>query len=950
MSVPSNLIPVRVLRLPPGVPSADVQLVGSVNGATARFRAGDLLNVSGVPTTRNIFAGTGMTGGGQLSADLTLSIAPLGVDSTLMSLTGVAAGTYGNSMSVPLITVDAAGRVQSITLTGISSAAGGTVTSVGVTLGNGITGSVADPTNAANITLGLGDITPTSVTTGAISGTIGAFSGAVAMGGNKITGLAAGTVNGDALRYEQVIGQYLPSTATIVAGGPIGNGTTVPVITYNATGQLTAVTTATITAAGLGAVTSVSGTANEITSSGGATPVISLPAALTFTGKVITGGTTNGGAFNGTVGATTPSTVAATTGTFSGNIIVGDATAQALITINADDAQTAEVRFQDESVLRYALTKAAANAFHLNYYNSSGVFVDRPFSVADAGDVTIDRNLTLNTHAVSGVTTLDLSDVLTSTSTMQMGGTNATSAIFGDGTTSTAIRVNTSAAGIGRIRFADAGMDRWSVGKNASTAFQIVAQDAAAVVIDTPFSIANAAGGAITMARPTAFGANAITGSAAAFTGGSFSGGVFNGSLGSVTPSTVAATTYTGTGTVDIENAGGGFHATLSHTAASSSTGGYNLGLFSDDNVAMASGDRLGTYAFGGSSSAVNVRNSVSLRAYATQAWVDASAYGSRFDVEIVPNGSTALSTCLSVAPAGSTFSTPVAFGANSVTGSAAAFTGGSFSGGVFNGTLGATTPSTAVTTTLFADANGTASTVRIGRDASNGLYFGASIVNLAAGATQALSASATSVAFPVGIDFGSTLAGSTVDLSSHIALFSTTYGFNVTSGALNFVAGTAGVGTMGFLPGGTQRLGLAADGRMFGSALHNNAGAVTGTTNQYIASGTYTPTLTNTTNVAASTTRLAQWIRVGNVVTVGGQVDVDPTAASAATVLGVSLPIASNFSTAFQCGGSGSSLITSAESWGVQGDAVNDRALLQCFATNAANHTVAYSFQYEIL
>lgn len=43
--------------------------------------------------------------------------------------------------------------------------------------------------------------------------------------------------------------------------------------------------------AGSGTVTSVTGTAAEITSTGGTTPVLSLPTALTFTGKTVTGGT-----------------------------------------------------------------------------------------------------------------------------------------------------------------------------------------------------------------------------------------------------------------------------------------------------------------------------------------------------------------------------------------------------------------------------------------------------------------------------------------------------------------------------------------------------------------------------------------------------------------------------------------------------------------------------------
>jgi hypothetical protein len=72
-----------------------------------------------------------------------------------------------------------------------------------------------------------------------------------------------------------------------------------------------------------GGVTSITGTANEITVTGTTTPTLSLPSALTFTGKTVTGGTFNSGAFNGTVGATTPSTVAGTTITGTGSLTLG---------------------------------------------------------------------------------------------------------------------------------------------------------------------------------------------------------------------------------------------------------------------------------------------------------------------------------------------------------------------------------------------------------------------------------------------------------------------------------------------------------------------------------------------------------------------------------------------------------------------------------------------------
>jgi hypothetical protein len=67
---------------------------------------------------------------------------------------------------------------------------------------------------------------------------------------------------------------------------------------------------------------------------------------------------------------------------------------------------------------------------------------------------------------------------------------------------------------------------------------------------------------------------------------------------------------------------------------------------------------------------------------------------------------------------------------------------------------------------------------------------------------------------------------------------------------------------------------------------------------------GTYTPTLTNTTNVAASTAYACQYARVGRTVTVSGKVDITCTASSAVTELRISLPIAAVFTAEEQAGG----------------------------------------------
>ena len=116
------------------------------------------------------------------------------------------------------------------------------------------------------------------------------------------------------------------------------------------------------------------------------------------------------------------------------------------------------------------------------------------------------------------------------------------------------------------------------------------------------------------------------------------------------------------------------------------------------------------------------------------------------------------------------------------------------------------------------------------------------------------------------------------------------------------------------------------------------------------LAHGTYTPTLTNTTNVDSSTARLATYLRVGNSVTVSGQLDIDPTITATATLLGISLPIASNFSTAFQAGGTAFATGVAGMGGGIEADATNDRVSLKFISSDITNQTMAYTFSYQII
>lgn len=115
------------------------------------------------------------------------------------------------------------------------------------------------------------------------------------------------------------------------------------------------------------------------------------------------------------------------------------------------------------------------------------------------------------------------------------------------------------------------------------------------------------------------------------------------------------------------------------------------------------------------------------------------------------------------------------------------------------------------------------------------------------------------------------------------------------------------------------------------------------------LASGTYTPTLTGVTNVSATTSRQATYMRVGNTVTVAGQFDVDPTT-TGLTVVGISLPVASAFTTAYQLGGAGHAPAVAGHGASIMADATNDRAQLSYVDSVGSNDTITYTFTYEVI
>jgi hypothetical protein len=245
-----------------------------------------------------------------------------------------------------------AGAITSTTLVG-------TANQIGITNTNGVGNpvfSIADDavfpgTGAVTLPVGTTGQRPAGVigkmrynsTDGAYEGySAGAWRQFSLSGGvtqvNTGTGLTGGPITG--------IGT-ISLANTAVTAGAYGSSTEVGTFTVNAQGQLTAAANVAISATAIGAITTINGTPNEIDATGTTTVTLSLPTALTFTGKTVTGGTftgttvTNatqtGGTINNTpIGASTASSGAFTTlsasvsGTVGGDTITTNTATQTL--------------------------------------------------------------------------------------------------------------------------------------------------------------------------------------------------------------------------------------------------------------------------------------------------------------------------------------------------------------------------------------------------------------------------------------------------------------------------------------------------------------------------------------------------------------------------------------------------------------------------------------------
>lgn len=112
---------------------------------------------------------------------------------------------------------------------------------------------------------------------------------------------------------------------------------------------------------------------------------------------------------------------------------------------------------------------------------------------------------------------------------------------------------------------------------------------------------------------------------------------------------------------------------------------------------------------------------------------------------------------------------------------------------------------------------------------------------------------------------------------------------------------------------------------------------------------GSYTPTLTDVTNIGAKTAYTNYFTRQGDVCRVHGMVDIDPTSATVNTQLRQSLPFASNLTTLQQVAGALASFNGAQPNGNVQADTTNDDAVFSFIPTSDANASWAPTFSYLI-
>ena len=322
--VPSNLIPTTITQLPTvPVASADSWVLITYQGKSYKITAGNLVGTATVPTSRLIIAGTGLTGGGSLASDVTLSIANSGVTDLQLDTTGVTAGVYGTSSTIPVLTINNKGRITSASSVAlsVSNLTGGSANRIPYQINSTTTDFIGAPSVSNTVltwngssfvwqaaSAGSGTVTSVSATspltiTGSptVNPTIN-IPAATTLVSGYLTSTDWNTFNN-----KQPAGSYL---TTVTADAPLsGSGTSashlsIPAATASVNGYLTSADWSTFNSKQpAGAYLTTVTADSPLTGLGTSASHLSIPAATTSTSGYLT--STDWNTFNNKVGAIT---------------------------------------------------------------------------------------------------------------------------------------------------------------------------------------------------------------------------------------------------------------------------------------------------------------------------------------------------------------------------------------------------------------------------------------------------------------------------------------------------------------------------------------------------------------------------------------------------------------------------------------------------------------------
>jgi hypothetical protein len=315
-----------------------------------------------------------------------------------------AAGPIGDATHIPQITFDAKGRLTTVTSVLITG------TAPGGAAGGDLSGTYPNPTVAK--------------INGATLGTTTATSGNILIGSGSQWGTQ--TVSGDATLGNTGV---LTLASTISAGGPTGSATVTPIITYDAKGRLTTVTSATITPA-VGSITGLgTGVATAL-----AVNVGSAGAFVTFNGALGTpssGTVTNltGTAsinINGTVGATSQNSGQFTSVAYS-TTLTGTSNSASALTVGRLGATTPALQVD-------ASTATSITGIKIKSAASGGGVAISAIGEASNGNLTIDAQgsgtITLGGTSTGAIT---LTRATTMSNALTYGGVTLSNSVTGTG-------------------------------------------------------------------------------------------------------------------------------------------------------------------------------------------------------------------------------------------------------------------------------------------------------------------------------------------------------------------------------------------------------------------------------------------------------------------------------------------------------------------------------------